>query len=104
VYRLVEDKTMSRRVASTLLDPKVGFLLLLLLGSSCADVEHFSRRAGQAACASFDQCTVYDDAGEHEVACFDVGGDESRVFAGESGWPLSTASCPARASVAPSAR
>jgi len=94
---------MSRRVASIRFDVKVGGLLLALLASSCADMARYSQRAGQVACASFDQCTVYDDAGRHDVACFEPWGDEPEVFAGDSGWPLTTVSCPSRPSNTPSA-
>lgn len=89
---------MSRRIASTRFDVKVGCLLLALLASSCADVARYSQQAGQIACASFDQCTIYDDAGRHDVACFQPWGDGPQVFAGDSGWPLSTGSCPSRPS------
>jgi hypothetical protein len=85
---------MSRRIASTRFDVKVGCLLLALLGSSCADLARYSQQAGQVACGSFNQCTIYDDAGRRDVACFEAWGEESQVFAGESGWPLSRTTCP----------
>jgi hypothetical protein len=94
---------MSRRIASIRFDVKVGCLLLALLGSSCAEVARYSQQAGQVACGAFNQCTVYDDAGRHDVACFDAWGEESQVFADESGWPLSTTACPARPSPPPPA-
>jgi len=69
------------------------WLLLALLGSSCAAAQQYSRVAGQRACASFDQCTVYDGAGKHGAACFQPAGEVPQVFAGDSGWPLPTATC-----------
>jgi hypothetical protein len=67
--------------------------LLSLSAASCAAVQRYAQVTGRDACASFDQCTVYDGEGKHEVACFQPWGTESPVLADDSGWPLSTASC-----------
>ena len=77
--------------------------LLIVSASSCAEVQRYAQRTGEDACASFDQCTVYDGTGMHEVACFQPWGAETPAFADDSGWPLSTASCRSERVLPPSA-
>jgi hypothetical protein len=85
---------MLRQVGPNRRHVKVAWLLLMLLSSSCAAAQQFSRRTGQIACASFDRCMAYDDAGKHEATCFQPADEAPQVFAGNSRWPLSTAVCP----------
>ena len=94
---------MTRHTCRSQLRRQLPWLLLALLGSSCAATQQYSRVAGQRACASFDRCTVYDGAGTHGAACFQPAGEVPQVFAGDSGWPLPTAVCQPGPSEAPSA-
>jgi hypothetical protein len=84
---------MSRHLGRIRLHSPAASLLLVLLCSSCAAVEQYSRRAGQSACSAFDRCAVYENVGEHVVACFQPAGEVPEAFAGDSGWPLSSAKC-----------
>ena len=94
---------MSRHFAANHLHVAVAGLLAMLLGSSCGAIQRYSAQAGQNACTSFEKCTVYDDAGRHEAACFQPAAEAPQAFAGDSGWPLSTVTCQAQPSKAPSA-
>jgi len=94
---------MSRHFEANHFHVAVAGLLAMLLGSSGDALQRYSVQAGQNACASFDECTVYDDAGRHEVACFQPAGEAPQAFAGDFGWPLSTATCKVKPSTSPSA-
>ena len=74
-----------------------------LLASSCTAARTYSRSAAETACASFDRCAVYDGTGSHQVACYAPAQEAPLVFAGDSGWPLGSATCQSRALRAPSA-
>jgi hypothetical protein len=84
---------MSGHVGSKRFAGTMAALLLTLLAPSCAAVQQYSKNTGRNACASFDQCTVYDNQGKYEVACFEPAGEVHEVFAGDFAWPLSTGAC-----------
>jgi hypothetical protein len=85
---------MSRTLGLKYFGLQVGALAaVMLLAPSCTAVQRYSRSTAETACASFDRCTVYDDAGRHEVACFQPAGETSTASAGDAGWPITTASC-----------
>jgi hypothetical protein len=94
---------MSRHFVTSRLNMKVAGLVLMLLGSSCAAAQQYSRREGESACASFDRCAVYDDSGKHDVACFQPAGEAPLAFAGDVAWPLTTAVCQPEQLTVPSA-
>lgn len=94
---------MSRHFITNRRDASVAGLLLLFMSSSCAATQQYSRLAGESACASFDRCVVYDESGEHDVACFQPAGDAPLAFAGDVDWPLTTAACQSMPSKVPSA-
>jgi hypothetical protein len=69
-------------------------LAAILLGTSCAAIHAYSRRAGQDACAGLYQCLIYDEAGRHEVPCYYSYGFRRYLYPGDHDWPFEPGVCP----------